>query len=313
MEELKINKNRNSTRKAYHNTWKNFNKFLIRLDTIPKSWEERIYLYCGYLIEIKGLQSSTIKSYVSGIKSVLYLDGYQVNDNIILLSSITKTCKRKNDIIKTRLPIQQKFLDLILFNIVRKYEDSQPYLEAMYVTAILFGYYGLMRIGELTESPHVMKAKNIYTCKRSQKILIILYSSKTHDQSSRPQKIRIEGTTKMTIQNNDYQYIAKTHSSTSFFCPFKWASVYLQLRRLRQDDFEQFFIFRDGSPLRSHHLRGIIRTSIHNLGLNCHLYDVHSLRIGRATDLQKLGYSVEHIKECGRWKSNAVYKYLRSW
>ena len=46
--------------------------------------------------------------------------------------------------------------------------------------------------------------------------------------------------------------------------------------------------------------------------VNPKLYDMHSLRIGGATDLFKYGYSVEEIKRMGRWRSNVVYKYIRS-
>ena len=41
------------------------------------------------------------------------------------------------------------------------------------------------------------------------------------------------------------------------------------------------------------------------------LYDTHSLHIRRATDLYKSGSKVETIKQLGRWKSSAVYNYLK--
>ena len=75
---------------------------------------------------------------------------------------------------------------------------------------------------------------------------------------------------------------------------------------------EQMFIFRDGTTLKSCHLRHTLRETLNKLGLDSTLYDTHSFRIGRATDLFKLGVNVDKIKELGRWKSNAVYKYLRS-
>ena len=280
--------------------------------TFPKTWEERTELYCAYLIIYKKLQSQTIKSYISGIKSFLIKDGYKWNNDLVLLSAITKSCKLNYDITKTRLPIQQKFLELILFDIGRKFGEKQPYLEALYTTAYLFGYYGLMRIGELTESQHVIKAKDVHKCDIKKKLMIFLYTSKTHNQSNRPQKIRIEASSTVTITYNSKTKIIK-ELNAGFFCPYKWALSYITLRRLRRNDNEQFFIFRDGSNLKAHHLRKTLRHAIENLTLDSTLYDIHSLRIGRATDMQKQGYSIEHIKDSGRWKSNAVYKYLRNW
>ena len=49
-----------------------------------------------------------------------------------------------------------------------------------------------------------------------------------------------------------------------------------------------------------------------NDGLESHLYNTHSLHIGRASDLSKMGANVEKIKHVGRWKSNAVYRYIKS-
>ena len=169
---LKEENNRSSTNNSYYGTWKNFNKFIIRLDYIPATWEERAELYCAYLITYKNLQSSTVRSYISGIKSVLIKDGYKWNDQLLILSAITKSCKLHYDVTKIRLPIQHKFLELILFDIVRRYGDKQPYLEALYTTALLFGYYGLMRIGELCESVHVIKARDVHKCEERKKIMI---------------------------------------------------------------------------------------------------------------------------------------------
>ena len=249
---------------------------------------------------------------MSAIKCVLENDGYKVNHERLLLSSVIKTCKLENDSTKTRLPIQKKLLDLVLFDIVRSYEEKQPYLEALYITAFLFGYYGLMRIGELAEGPHTVKAKNIHKCDTKKKLMIFLYTSKTHGLCDRPQKIRIEGTTRVVVTNNS-KLLTTSETRNSFFCPYKWAKLYISLRRLRLDDEENFFIFKDGTNLKPYHLRNVLRKSIKNLQLDESLYNVHSLRIGRATDLQKYGYDVEHIKQSGRWKSNAVYKYLRNW
>ena len=75
---------------------------------------------------------------------------------------------------------------------------------------------------------------------------------------------------------------------------------------------EQFFIFADRSPVKPQHIRNTLRDLLDTLGLNSVLYDVHSLRIGRTCDLEKFGYSIQTIKSMGRWKSNAVYRYLKN-
>ena len=86
---------------------------------------------------------------------------------------------------------------------------------------------------------------------------------------------------------------------------------YLSIRREWVVENEPFFIFQNGDPVRTDDIRSILRFALAGLKLNESLYDTHSFRIGRATDLFKMGRSVEDIKRVGRWKSSAVYKYLR--
>ena len=319
LESLKYQTNQPSTDKNYYGVWRKFNQFIIRLDRLPETWEARVAIYCAYLICEQGLQSSTVRSYISGIKSVLTRDGYEWNDNKILLNVLTKSCKVKNDRLKVRLPIQKGLLEIILCEIRRKY-DMQPYLEALYVSAFLLGYYGLMRVGELTESIHTLKAINVHECRNSKKLLLVLYSSKTHNKGDPPQKIRITGVQHLQVQNEQKEVTTNSDETTdrsndvqpSHFCPVMWTKHFIQLRQEIYDLNEQLFVFADGSPLKAIHMRQLLRSILFQLDLDQFLYDTHSLRIGRATDLFKKNVPVDKIKQLGRWKSNAVYKYLRN-
>ena len=121
---------RNSTTKNYLAIWRQFNKFVISLDRKPNSWEERVTLFIGHKID-QGMQSSTVKCYVSAIKKMLVNDGYPWDDQKILLGSLTKACRIINDRVYTRLPIQCSLLEMILFEIHRIF-DIQVYLQSMY-------------------------------------------------------------------------------------------------------------------------------------------------------------------------------------
>ena len=106
-----------------------------------------------------GAKSATLKSYISAIKSILTDDGYIWDNKKVMLSSLTKACRLVNDQVKTRLPIHCGLLEVLLFEIQRQYSALQPYLSLLYKTIFIIGYYGLFRIGELSEGPHVIKAK----------------------------------------------------------------------------------------------------------------------------------------------------------
>ena len=192
LENLKNGGHRNTTNHTYYGVWKNFNKFLIRLDEKLQTWEERVVLYIAYLVH-NGYQSSTVKSYISAIKAVLLKDGYKIDIDKALISSITSSCRLQNDRVLIRLPIRSNLLENILFQVQRKFK-TQPYLEMLYKVIFLLQYYGLMRIGELvisTTDKHTLRAANIHAADNKEKLLIILYSSKTHGHYSRPQQIKI--------------------------------------------------------------------------------------------------------------------------
>ena len=307
LDRLTNNQTRSSTTSNYLSIWKHLNKFIINLDTRQNlSWEQKTALFGAYLVD-SGVQSSTLRSYFSAIKHILRLDGYKWDDNQVLLNSLVRGCKMENDKVKIRLPIQKGLLEMLLFEIARYFnqDSSQPYLEHLYKAIFILGYYGMFRVGELTLSPHTMKACNIHVGNNKDKIQVVLYTSKTHGEESRPQKIKISA-----VANVGQAY---THRQTGLFCPFRCVIKYMKFRGSYNEDSEQFFVFRDRSPVKPDQLRNTLRTLLDRLGLDSMLYDVHSFRIGRTCDLHKFGYSIEQIKAMGRWKSNAVYKYLKNY
>ena len=292
----------------YQSIWRKFNHFVIRLDVKPPLWEDRWLLYCAYLIDM-GTQSRTLKSYTSAVKKILILDGYKWNDSRVLLDSLTGACCLINDRVKQRLPIRHGLLELIFSELSRIFGESQPYLENLYQSLFSMAYYGLMRVGELTLSTHVLRAKNIHVAHNKNKIMIVLYTSKTHGKESRPQEIKISESQR--IQNSSVGFKC-CHFEQNIFCPFKMVRKYMALRGGYGDDLEQFFIFRDRSPVKPTHARTVLYQTLESLGLDTHFYDFVSFRSGRASDMLKYGYSVEQIKFAGRWKSNAVYNYIKT-
>ena len=132
-----------------------------------------------------------LKSYFSAIKGTLKDDGYDWNDSKVLLNTLTPACRVMNDKLKIRLPIQKGLLELMLFQL-QKLFSNQPYLVTLYKAWFLTTYYGLFRVGELTNGNHFVRASNVHIGINKNKILFILHSSKTHDIWNHPQKIKIK-------------------------------------------------------------------------------------------------------------------------
>ena len=155
IDKLRCQNHRSSTKMNYHCIWKKFNEFFIRLDRKPNSWEDQIILFVGFLIEEKK-KSTTIRSYVSAIKTVLLQDGIRLNQDQYLLSSLTKACKLKNDQVRIRLPLQKGIVNLILDQVDNYYNNKgQVFLQLLYKALFSSAYYGMLRVSELT---HPIKA-----------------------------------------------------------------------------------------------------------------------------------------------------------
>ena len=100
-------------------------------------------LFVGYLVEQK-CKSSTIRSYILAIKSVLKDDGQELCEDQFLLTSLTKACKYQNDKVITRLPINEPLLALIARETRRYFfETGQPFLAILYQALFVTAYYGL--------------------------------------------------------------------------------------------------------------------------------------------------------------------------
>ena len=289
LERLKSRQTRDSTAANYLSIWRHLKRFIISLDYRDHnlSWEEKTALFGAYLID-GGVQSLTLKSYFSAIKHVLKQDGYMWNENKVLLSSLIKSCKLENDQVKIRLPIQKGLLEMLLFEVRRYYSQNQvqPYLEALYTALFALAYYGMLRVGEVTWSPHTIKACDVHMGHNKDKMMLVLYTSKTHGKESRPQKIKV------SAAGSTEGY----HSDQRIFCPFKSVIKYMSLRGNFTDRKEPFFVYADRSAVKSYQVRTFLRQLLSDLNLNASLYDMHSFRIGSTCDLEKFGYTVDQIK-----------------
>ena len=307
VQKLKYQRCRDSTRKTYHSIWKIFGKFYARLDHKPKNWVDKITLFAAYLIEECKLKSGTVKSYISAIKAVLAEDDIEIENNNFILNSLTRACKLKNDHVVLHFPIYKDLLRLVL-KYLRKVFNQQPYLSVMYQALFAATYYGLLRVGELTYSPHVITVKNTHVATNKKKVLFILETSKTHNKGDKPQRVKISSTPTTAVVSSKASIKIKDHEKN---CPFTLIKTYVGMRPDAVTLNEPFFVFLDRSPVTPNHARSTLKSMIHNIGFYETLYNFHSLRIGRCGDLLKLGLSVETIKKLGRWRSNAVFAYFK--
>ena len=260
----------------------------------------RLVLFVGYLIQ-QNRKSTTIRSYISAIKSVLRDDGVILNTNSYLLRSLTKACRLHNDQVQIHLPIRKGMLGVLLKNL-HNVLPEQPYLLLLYKALFSTAYFGLFRIGELTSGTHPVFGRDVKVSDNKNKMLFILCSSKTHGPESFPQSVEIstrEFNTSMTRKKKS-------------FCPFEILRDYMRVRKRGFRTYtEPFFIFKNRKPVKPHHARKVLKDVLEISGFDPSFYNFHCLRGGRVSNLLAMHISVESIKLIGQWKSNSVYVYLK--
>ena len=245
-------------------------------------------------------------SYISAIRAILKDEGVEMDEDVYLLSSLTKACKLRNGQVHTRLPIKKGLLGMILreteFLFMSK---GQPFLAALYTAHFSTAYFGLFRVGELTKGDHPVLARDVHIGSNKRKILFILRTSKTHGRGNKLQQIKI-------TSNSSSQWKCNLDiESQQLTCPYQHLRNYLTLCGPYKVLEETFFVFSDGLAVALKHMHSCLKMVLTRLGFDASLYTVHSLRTGRSHDLYSLGLSVETIKKIGRWRSNAVFRYLR--
>ena len=232
---------------------------------------------------------------------------YRLNEDRILLNSVTQACQLKNYQITTRFPIKKGLLNMLMDQLGNIF-DKQPYLLILYQAIFITLYFGLFRIGELTAASgnHVVLAKDVHIGRDKNKLMFMLHTSKTHTKGHKPQIIKISET-------RCFQSTAATSQQTTHYryCPFKMIKNYIDIRKHQVRDNEQFFVFADRSPVSANQLRTTLKSAIRSTGLNPDPYCVHGMHVAHSSDLLAAGVSVETIKKLSRWKSNSVYTYLK--
>ena len=294
VEQLRTQRHRDTTQQNYYIIWKIFNKFFLRLDRKLPTWDERLTLFVAYLID-NNKQSSTVKSYISAIKAILKTNGFKIDEDEFLLTSLTKACRIKNDVVRTKLPVNKGMLSLLIQRVQSMYKKAnQPYLALLFSTLLVTTYYGLFRVDELTwmHSGHAALAKDVQVGSNKNKFLFILHSSKTHGKGTKPQLIKIKN-------DNMKSKCVKMASKLQLPCPYELLRHYARMRPPYVMDKDQFFVLSDGSPVTATMYRNCFSSALKVERFNHQLYSIHGIQAGRAGDLLKLGLSVETIKKLG--------------
>ena len=180
-------------------------------------WGDRLSLFVGYLIEM-GRRPATVKSYISAIKAVLWVNQIPLFQDQSLLSALTRACRYQCNGVTLRMPLRRDMVNLLLEKIEQIFmQKGQTYLATLYLAMFSTYYYGLFRIGELVSGPHTILAHDTHIGMNKKKIMFLLRTSKTHWDDEVPQSVKISSSN-------------RSKRSKLTYCPYELLRNYLLLQ-----------------------------------------------------------------------------------
>lgn len=277
-----------NARRAYEAHWTKFKTFLqkkLRIPGIPAT-PHHIAMYVSHL-HYHRLKVSTIRTHLSAIAFMHEATGYKNPTKSFTTQKLLTAYSRTDPAPKTRKPITRNILKIVVKS-AKKYITSH-YNRYLFTSIFTVMYHAALRASEICESPktsHTLQTHNINLSK-SNRSLKVQFSSYKHSTSLNPPLVLYP---------------------TKYPCPVK---SFIKYKKLRKTHHGPAFCYSNGTSIT----RDQLQTTLHKLltlsGYNSKLYNTHSFRIGKTTDLAKHGYSYSQIAQIGRWKSTAYLRYIK--
>ncbi len=277
-----------STLVKYNDMWRMFLEFALDMDMelCPLS----ICKYIEYLF-LKGLKCNSIKVHLSAIAHGLKVRDIPDFTKTYLVTVMLRGAKNIRPMAGIRIPLDEFAVTRIIMFLERHVSDI--YLCTLYCTVFSLAYHMCLRVSEYAVCPH-----SDHT----------LWNTDLH---------------RINFPNGDNGYRVKfrsfkhcpstfpdfllTRSHNFIVCPVKWLNVYLAIR----PKFNGPLFVDNYGPITPKLVNENLQKCVEGLGWDSSRVQSHSLRIGRATDWAKQGYSAIQIKAKGRWYSDAYLKYIK--
>jgi hypothetical protein len=273
--------------------WKSYVQYCSEASRKPLPLTEEGLMNWASSTALRGCKYTTIRSYLSGIRSAAIMQGFDVSDLVKMqrLKLVLRALKSIAPHTATRLPITN---DILLK--IRPHMKLDTYEGKLMWAAFTFAHACLMRCGEFTTRSYKDKSflpLGAWKWEAGAKHgTVTLPRSKT---SKEPVDI----------------YMFANGSDT---CPAKAVATYMSARTKRRYSIRldsPLFAMEDGTPLTRKALTKALRNALVAARVpKAELYKGHSFRRGGATSLARVGVADSVIKTIGRWKSHAYQLYV---
>ena len=273
-----------NTQAAYQRSWVKYTKFctLFGLSAHLPVSTDKILKFISYL-HLNKVPFQSITPILSAISYKHKLSDLPDPCKAFKVSQVLNSLKRINPTVQQKFPITLTLLQKMVNSLgllgLSEYETS------LFRSMFTIQFYFALRIGELTDSQHNITLEQVLVKQNS---LTISFNTFKHSSSltSCPHEV---------------------HRVNNHPCPVVELKNYLASR-----DKANGPLFKLGNkPVPRHVYNNKIKTVLKLLGEDTTKYSAHSFRIGATTYWASKGMSELQIKQLGRWKSDAIFKYLR--
>lgn len=212
-----------------------------------------------------------------------------------LVQKMLKGCHKVGPTVDSRLPITGE----ILTKIVNALRHTIPDHAQMLLLKALFliAFHGFFRLGELVITS---KIRVDFVIQRSDVRFEVVNNKLKH--------VQLILRHFKTISLGQPRFITLETSNNIHSCPVHALFQYLKHYRHLKGPLFQFL---DGCPVSYSFVSRKLCEVIKFIGLDPKQYKGHSFRIGAATHAAQVGFSENAIQNMGRWKSDAVKRYIR--
>ena len=272
-----------STNAQYQRSWKSFCSFCSSIGKCPLPAD--FSTVALFITHLAGAPSSpaTIASVLSAIGYIHNLKSLSDPMHHFIVRNVLKGVSNMHKSADLRIPITVNILGELIAatpKVTCSFYESKL-LAAMF--ALMF--FGFLRLGEVTTSPHNLIFDNISIDGLSCSITFLSYKHSTG--------------LPITI------VVSKLDSP---ICPVNRLSEFLAVRG---SDPGPLFCYPRGFAVSANHFRSLLTAALANCGRADLKITPHSFRIGAATHAAAKGVSTTLIQSMGRWKSEAFRRYIR--
>lgn len=280
-----------STKASYKRSWMLFQQFCLQGNVSNKLPISEITL-CNLIVYLfeQNYSPSSITSMVSAISYVYKSFNIPDHSQSLVRKNIfgaNKSAKAPDYRLQITSSILVKLVNALQFTVPNFF--NRLLLQCLFSVA----FHGFFRMGEL-----IAKSSSNYAC-------IIQRKDVCFNGNSSVELILRHS---KTMHNTHPITISLSKFSPPQVCPVTTLQLYLSVQKHRNGP---LFQFHSGSTVSYQFVSTNLQNTVKFIGLNSQWYKGHSFRIGAATEAAKRGLSQIEIQKLGRWKSDAVHKYIR--